>query len=74
MSTAELATYAQKANTLSPELLEDVRSATTSFLEFFNHHRATLTNSNTDHGILETDAWEKAVSNYCFIFPMALSF
>ena len=74
MSTAEFATYAEQANTLSPEFLEDVRSATTSFLEFFNCHRATLTNLNMDHGTLETEVWEKAVSNYCFIFPMALSF
>ena len=60
----------QLANGLSAEFLNEVRSTSTSLLEFFAHHRSTLLNNSEDgeKKSLESVVLNEAMSNYFLIY------
>ncbi|EDR00394.1 uncharacterized protein LACBIDRAFT_334155 [Laccaria bicolor S238N-H82] len=60
MSTAELAQATQQAHTLTPRFLEDVRVATSTLLNFYNHHREGLL---AHQWTVEEDAYGKAAKS-----------
>ncbi|EDQ98563.1 uncharacterized protein LACBIDRAFT_299179 [Laccaria bicolor S238N-H82] len=64
MSTAELAQAAQQAHTLTPGFLEDVRVATSTLLNFYNHHREGLL---AHQRTVEEDAYGKAERFVCLL-------
>jgi hypothetical protein len=65
-----IAFAAQQANKLSAEFVKEIRSSTTSLLEFFARHQSTLMNNSNDENkkTLETDGSTKAVRNYLIIY------
>ena len=68
--TMSIAFAAQQANKLSAEFVKEIRSSTTSLLEFFARHQSTLMNNSNDENkkTLETDGSTKAVRNYLIIY------
>ena len=60
----------QLANGLSAEFLNEVRSTSTSLLEFFTHHQSTLLDNSEDgeKKSLESVVLNEAVSNYFLIY------
>jgi hypothetical protein len=68
-TTMSMAFAAQQAHNLTADFVNEVRSTTTSLLDFFKTHQVALTNSNNPNKTtLETDVSTKAVCNYLLIY------
>jgi len=64
-TTMSMAFAAQQAHNLTADLVNKVRSTTTSLLDFFKTHQVALTNSNNPNKTtLETNVSTKAICNY----------